>query len=343
MKPRNWFNIHRLKKFGLALAGLFVFLATVSIVLAVSFSRSHRNEPYRIGFSFSAKYARELGVDPDETLRAALEDLSPSQVRLMSYWDDIEISPGEYDFDWLDRQIAAVGKAGSRVSLAIGLRQPRWPECHYPQWAKNLSLEDQHRSIYRFVDKVVRRYKDNPAILDWQLENEAQAHYFGICSDYSNERLAKEYALVKQIDPTRPVVVSVSDGWGLPIRGQLGDSIGFSVYTVVYNNFLYKGYFHHIKPAWFWTLRAALVERLLRRPVFIHELQAEPWGDRSTALLSLEEQSRTMDAARVERAVGYAKRTGIRRMDLWGVEWWYWRKVKFGDPSLWQAAIRALQ
>jgi hypothetical protein len=42
-----------------------------------------------------------------------------------------------------------------------------------------------------------------------------------------------------------------------------------------------------------------------------------------------------MDAKRLKERISYGEAIGFRDIDLWGGEWWYWRKVKFNDPSLW--------
>jgi hypothetical protein len=33
--------------------------------------------------------------------------------------------------------------------------------------------------------------------------------------------------------------------------------------------------------------------------------------------------------------IRFGVQTGMKKMYLWGAEWWYWRKVKFDDPSVW--------
>jgi hypothetical protein len=45
-----------------------------------------------------------------------------------------------------------------------------------------------------------------------------------------------------------------------------------------------------------------------------------------------------MNAERLADRFEYGRATGMKRMDLWGAEWWYWRKVKYNDPSLWDVA-----
>jgi len=36
--------------------------------------------------------------------------------------------------------------------------------------------------------------------------------------------------------------------------------------------------------------------------------------------------------------VRFAEGTGMREVYLWGAEYWYYRKVKLHDPSLWNVA-----
>jgi beta-galactosidase GanA len=67
-------------------------------------------------------------------MQAMIDDLGVRQFRLVSYWDKIEPEKGTYDFDELDWQFQKANDAHAKVSLAIGLRQPRWPECHMPSW-----------------------------------------------------------------------------------------------------------------------------------------------------------------------------------------------------------------
>jgi hypothetical protein len=75
------------------------------------------------------------------------------------------------------------------------------------------------------------------------------------------------------------------------------------------------------------------------RDSVLHELQAEPWlpdgYDMRTA--SVDELNKSMDAERLRDRFEYGRATGMKTIDLWGAEWWYYRKSQ-GDDSLWQAA-----
>jgi hypothetical protein len=311
-------------------------LVLVLLDAHVSFLLTHRHDPYRWGVSYSAKYARELGVDGKAVMTGALDELEIRHFRLMSYWDELEPQDGSYAFEDLDWQMNEVAKRGGKVSLAIGLRQPRYPECHRPDWTKDMTDSQLEQQLLEYMTVVVSRYRGHLALESYQLENEAMNRSFGHCTNFDRARLVREFDLVKSLDPHHPVIVSVSNQVGLPLGQPRGDQVGFSVYRMVYQYGL-NIYTPHLATSLWHRTRAALVERYLGRTVIIHELQAEPWGPRGTQELSVEEQARSMDSARMRSTIGFAKYSGIHQADLWGLEWWYWRKT-LGDGSLWNTA-----
>jgi hypothetical protein len=288
------------------------------------------------GVSFSIKYCQELGVDWQEVLLAALDDLKIKRYRLMSYWDLVEQKQGKYDFTGLDWQFEQISKYNAKVSLAVGMRQPRYPECHLPSWAKVMPEAKQQQALYKFLTAVIKRYQNHPALESYQLENEALNHGIGECTDYNRVRLQHEFNLIKKLDNKHPVIMSTSNSWGLPLRSPLPDIVGFSVYFKRH----YKNgrYFASPLPAWFYRMRAHIIRISLKRPVIIHELQAEPWGPQATVNLSISEQNKTMNAKRLQKVIQFASATGIEYIDLWGIEWWYWRMVKHHDSTLWKTA-----
>lgn len=77
------------------------------------------------------------------------------------------------------------------------------------------------------------------------------------------------------------------------------------------------------------------------RDMIIHELQAEPWMPDGFDIRTstVEEQNKSLNAERLAKRFDYAKETGIRTIDLWGVEFWYYRKIHYNDSSLWDVAI----
>lgn len=296
------------------------------------------------GVSFSIKQANEYGNDWRANYSALLDDLKFRHFRLMSYWDTIEPARGQFNFDDLDWQISEANKRGAKISLAIGLRQPRWPECHAPSWAHDLSGNDWKQALYAYMELVVKRYKDNPAIESYQLENEALNDWFGECQGTKDpQRLSEEFDLVKQWDPNHPVIMSLSDEHGLPINKPIPDEFGYSLYGIVYNtNFGPPGYVQYPAPVWWHRLRSAVIWLMHHKPQMAHEVQMEPWGPKPTYQMSTKEQNKSMNAHQIGVMADFVRRSGFDRADLWGGEWWYWRKVN-GDPSMWEAVRDVLK
>jgi hypothetical protein len=162
------------------------------------------NQPQVIGASFIPDYASSLGLDPQQTLDAMLNELGVRHLRLTSYWSTAEATQGTYDFSQLDWQFAKAEKAGAKVSLSVGLRQPRWPECHAPSWVDTTQPSSQwHPQLENYITEVVKRYQNSPALESYQIENEFFLRGFGECHNFERERLVREYNLVKKLDPDR--------------------------------------------------------------------------------------------------------------------------------------------
>lgn len=127
---------------------------------------------------------------------------------------------------------------------------------------------------------------------------------------------------------------------GTPIGQPTPDEWAISVYKRVWDKTLTKRYFEYPIPAWYYAFRAGWTEITRHHNSFIHELQAEAWAPNDLGLkdTSLAEQNKSLDAQRLKDRFAYGEATGMRKVDLWGVEWWYWRKVHFGDDSLWKVA-----
>lgn len=334
----HWIVQHK-GRIGLAIAALFVAWLIFALSVAFWYQHKHKNDRFEPGVSFSVKYAKELGVDWQANYKALLDDLGFKYVRLMSYWDDTEPSQGHYDFRDLDWQMDQAAKRGVKVSLTIGKRQPRWPECHQPQWVDQLSPANQDVALITFLKEVVGRYKDHPALESYQLENEIANRLFAPhCRTFDRALLQEEVDTVKNIDSNHPLVINVSNQSGIPWRGPIGDKVGFSIYNIAYARFGPLGYYWSFGwvPSQWHSFRAGLIELIHHKPTFIHELQAEPWGPAATKDLTLEEQNRSMNPERIKHQVAYGKQIGMKRMYLWGGEWWYWRKTQFNDPTMWE-------
>jgi hypothetical protein len=76
----------------------------------------------------------------------------------------------------------------------------------------------------------------------------------------------------------------------------------------------------------------------------IHELQAEPWPPNGLDIknVSIDEQYKSMNPQRMKNRIKFGEATGMRSLDLWGAEWWYWLKVKDGNPDVWNVVKDAV-
>lgn len=331
----------RLKQLGYLLIAFIVMIVGTSYGIARWYATVHSHEDLKLGVTFIPKYARYLDVDPEQTLDAIIDDLGVKRFRLVSYWSEIEKEKGTYDFSDLDWQFKKIEESKGDIILSLGLRQPRWPECHMPSWAEQMNKDQWYPELKKFIEKVVERYKDSPALAGYQLENEFFMKVFGDCPDHTRERLVDEYNFVKKLDPTRDVTITRSNNWGgVPINEPTPDRFGIAVYKRVWDQNITHRYFEYPYPPWFYGYLAGLGEMMTGKDMIIHELQAEPWIPDGLDLRtsSVEEQDKSMNAKRLKSRFKYAKDTGIKTIDLWGVEWWYFRKVHYNDNSLWDVA-----
>lgn len=326
------------KKISIVLIALVVAFTAQAYAIAYWYQKQHQNEKLTYGVTFIREYAEYYGLNPKETMLALRDELGFKRFRLVSYWKDIEPTQGQYDFSDLDWQFQKVNEVNGQVSLAIGLRQPRWPECHAPGWVDPAKKDVWYPELKKYMAAVVERYKDNPALVSYQLENEYLLGVFGECQPYGSERerLIEEFNLVKNIDPKTPVILSYANNYfGVSTSKPLADQVGVSVYKRVWDKTLTKRYFEYPFPSWYYSWRAGQQQILTGRSSMLHELQAEPWPPNGVKEASIAEQDKSMNAKRLKERIHYGENTGFRDIDLWGGEWWYWRKVKFNDPSLW--------
>src|SRR4030042_930971 len=110
------------------------------------------------------------------------------------------------------------------MRLGMGMKTPRWPECHLPQWAKGLPEQEQQEAILGLIKNIVLRYENSGSIWGWQVENEP-FFPFGECPWSDSDFVKKEIELVKFLDKQqRPILISDSGEnsfWLKP--AQLGD------------------------------------------------------------------------------------------------------------------------
>ncbi|HSW37069.1 MAG TPA: beta-galactosidase [Candidatus Saccharimonadales bacterium] len=306
---------------------------------------SVRNQPLELGVSFIPDYAQYLGLEPQTTMDALLH-IGVRHLRLVSYWSDMEASPGQYDFSQLDWQFQKAEATGAKVSLSIGLRQPRWPECHAPTWVDlSQSASKWQPQLENFMTAVIKRYQASPSLESYQLENEyflKQYGFFGACTNFSRDRLISEYNLVKKLDSRHPLIIARSNNdLGIPLGDPKPDLYGVSIYKRVWDESLHTHrYLEYPFPAWYYSFLAGVQKIHDGREMIVHEMQAEAWPPRGQPIpeTPLAEQNKSINAKRLKDRFKYARATGMRQVYMWGAEYWYYRMQILHDPSLWQAA-----
>lgn len=291
----------------------------------------------KYGVTFSPKYAHQLGLDWKQAYLQVLDELEVKYIRIPSYWNE-NIS----DTDFM---VEEAEKRDVKLILVLGVKQPRWPECHIPDWARGLSTKERQMETLGFITEVVGRFEDNPSIQYWQVENEPLLGLYGVgsfgvgCNPIDRDFLVTEVELVKKIS-NKEVIISDSGEFGFwVIPMQLSDVFGTTLYRTVYSNLI--GYTSYPYLPYMYNLKASLIEAFFEtkaKKTIIVELQAEPWSKLNNLKETpIEEQMELFSVNKFKSHIMYAKKTGFSEAYLWGVEWWYWMK-EMGHPEYWEYA-----
>ncbi|TME20357.1 MAG: hypothetical protein E6I70_01550 [Chloroflexi bacterium] len=352
---------------------LLVIAAFLSIhgqVLRPAHARAHVVPgPVEVGTSFSPLRAAALGLDYQAAF-LQLEAMHFRVIRLSTYWDQADLSATD-QLDWMMQE---ANRARQPVVLAVGMKGLGWPEFFIPpayqpvgigdgeDVAKNVLLRD---ATLAFVREMVDRYRLNPALVAWQVENEpfnrAGPHRWWIGRDF----LLQEVAALKQLD-NRPVIVNAfghfdmgmdaaSNRNGFDLRALLGfdadsaerqslstlapgDILGLDTYTDIgYQNWLGLPATSRAGSDW-----ADVIGRWRRtaagqgKRAWVTEMQAEPWEANRDDYLN----ARSTGPQDIGRRFTALHEQGFPVILLWGSEYWLYR-AHMGDPS-WLAAVQQL-
>ena len=325
----------------------FTFIILLSIVVVAycllwAFSFKHYNLP--LGISYSPEYAEYLGLDWKKTYTEMLSDLKPSYVRIAAPWSIVEPENGKYDFKNVDFLISEAQKNNTKIILVVGQKSPRWPECYIPKWTETLSAADKKKAILDYGQEVVSRYGKNSALEFWQVENEPFIDFtFGSCQSFDRTFTQDESSLVQKMDPSHPVIITDSGELSTYYNpSKTGNILGTTLYRTVRfpGGMIWK--YDWVPPAYY-KLKARIWGKDYEH-FFVSELQAEPWfSDATQKSVDLPTKDETFDPSRFVQNISYAQHVGASRAYLWGVEWWYWMKVKNNDSSYWETAKAAIK
>jgi hypothetical protein len=306
-----------------------------------------KNENVSYGLNFSDKFAREMNLDWKQVFNTMVEEMPTKKYRLVVYWDDVEKNPGEFDYSNIKYQLDTLKKyPESEVILVVGRKVIRYPECHEPNWWREIPSENEKKKrILSYLERTVTELKNYESIKYWQVENEA-LFPFGYCTPISNLRefLIEEVELVRKLDPTREIIIQDSGEGGFWfLSDEIGDYLGISIYRKVWFDFLgiLTDQFsfplkYPIGPA-FYKIKAFLLGVPFEH-IKATEVQAEPWGPVRNDLLTKEDIDKTMSEEDFMRIFEFNKKTGFSEFHLWGVEWWYHQKYVVGHSFYWDYA-----
>lgn len=106
-----------------------------------------------------------------------------------STWSLWEPSDGHFEYAWMDRVVDAMGKAGIGVIMGTPTySMPTWMAREHPEFyarpmgggkvsygmRQNMDYDNPKFRFYaeRVITNMVRHYRDNPAVIGWQIDNE---------------------------------------------------------------------------------------------------------------------------------------------------------------------------
>jgi hypothetical protein len=309
-----------------------LFLCIAAILVLIQLSPIKKTRVW--GITFAPQYMEEFGIPWKEGYNAMLDDLGVKHIRIPVYWSRVEVQQGRYEFQDYDYMIHRAEEENTKLILGVGRKLPRWPECFEAGWANNATKDEKKKYILEYIREVVERYKNSPALEVWQVENEPFLP-FGVCELYEPEFLDSEVALVRELDPAHPVIVTDSGELSIWVRAaKRGDLFGTTMYRIIYSKRL--GSITYPIPPSFFRLKKTLTEFIVgKKPMMVIELQAEPWAPAYVPHMTKEEQYKYFSPETFDSTIGYAERTGFDTYYLWGAEWWYWLKTKQNDPTIW--------
>ena len=110
-----------------------------------------------------------------------------------STWSLWEPEDGRFEYAWMDRVIDAMGKAGIKVIMGTPTYSiPAWMARQNPEilarkfngvqntygMRQNMNTDSAAYRFYaeRLIRKIAARYKDNPHVIGWQVDNETSSY-----------------------------------------------------------------------------------------------------------------------------------------------------------------------
>lgn len=142
----------------------------------------------------AAYYHEYMPYDRLDQDVAMMKQAGMSVVRMgESTWSLWEPEDGRFEYAWMDRVVDAMGKAGIKVIMGTPTYSiPTWMYQEHPEilarplggapafygMRQNMDIESPAFRFYaqRLITNLVSHYRDNPAVIGWQIDNETTAN-----------------------------------------------------------------------------------------------------------------------------------------------------------------------
>ena len=285
-----------------------------------------------IGTTYSHRFAQFLQLDPIQSLHAIIA-LKFDIIRLACYWDEIQKDSKTYDFSTIKQLLDICEKNNQKVILTVGMKAPRYPEFYIPSFLQSNNPQKVLPECLLFIEKTIRELDGYSCIHYWQVENEPLDEVWPLKQCIEIDDLKKEIDLVRILDSKRKIIVNF---WGnsnnveetIKLTVSLTDIVGLDIY---YRQFLRKiiGRAQYCGPSLSDNSFKNLCE-LSSKPIWITELQAEPWE--SGPIAYKQDKTKSMSPEILKNNFLKAKALNPKAILFWGSEYWLWRKQK-GDVS----------
>ena len=297
-----------------------------------------------IGTSFVRWRAEALGLD----YRTAFQRICAmgfGLVRLSASWREV----AQFGYAHLDWLLTEADRVRQPVLLTLGMKALGWPEFYLPEGLDPHDAAVQRRAIVH-VGEVTRRYRDNPAVVGWQIENEP-FNRSGPNSWAIPRRLVRaEARTVRSLDPDRPMLVTTFAhfdegldrsssrhqskwrrrlGVAIPAEREAlsvlrrGDILGLDVYrSIGWLDESGREQVAHAAPDQLAVV--ASWQRIARgqgKRLWVTEAQAEPWE----AHRRTHGDPVTVQPQAIPELVDRLVAIGVEAILLWGSEYWLWR------------------
>ena len=275
------------------------------------------------GITYTPRQAKWLDLDTEKTFAELLE-WGFDVIRLGCYWNEIEKEKGVYDFTEIEKLLKQCEEKAQNVVLTVGMKAARWPEYYFPEWMEAPRPDTVEKEVLAFVDMCIKKLKKYACITHWQVENEPLDPSGPNHWQISDGLLEKEVTLVRSLD-NRPIIINV---WGNLLTKRdcfkkaenLADIVGINLY---YKTPFWRRLYIGPRDSQFVLKREI---KKCSKPVWITELQAEPWERSGKDFRSDSPESISPPLLRknIEKAVTL----GAEAILLWGCEYWVFQKKR---------------